>query len=78
MTGRGMKGRGAGPGGVSGPINLNRARKARARAAERGRADANAALHGLTPAERRAAAAEAARHRRRVDAHRRADDEGDD
>jgi len=43
------------------PINLNKARKARARAAAKARADQNAALHGLTKAERYRAKAEEAR-----------------
>ena len=53
------------------PVNLNRERKRRARAAERRRADENAARHGLTKAERRAREAEAKRTARGLDGHRR-------
>ncbi|SIN92854.1 DUF4169 family protein [Vannielia litorea] len=43
------------------PVNLNRFRKDRARAEKKARADANAALHGMTRAEKDRAKAEAAR-----------------
>lgn len=43
------------------PINLNKARKARARADARAKADRNAAFHGLTKAEKDAARAETKR-----------------
>ncbi len=56
-------------------VNLTRARKARARAAKRAEADARAALHGRTKAQRRLEDLEAARTAARLDAHRR---EGDD
>ena len=56
-------------------VNLNRARKARARAGKRAEADARAALHGRSKAQRRIDQAEAARAAARLDAHRR---EGDD
>jgi hypothetical protein len=49
-------------------VNLNKARKARAKAQAKRRADANAAFHGLTKAQKAAARAEseqaAARHER--------------
>lgn len=41
--------------------NLNRARKAKARAEKKARADQNVALHGLTKAEKDRAKAEAER-----------------
>jgi hypothetical protein len=43
------------------PVNLNKLRKARARRMEKARADANAAFHGLTTAEKARARAERAR-----------------
>lgn len=55
-------------------VNLNRARKTRARTEERKAADANAALHGLTRAERKLASARHDKAARDLDAHRR---EGD-
>ena len=61
---------------MSAPVNLNRARKARARDEARRRADANALRHGRTKAEREARAAEAERAARRHDGHRR-DPSGD-
>lgn len=42
------------------PINLNKVRKARAKADAKDRADANAAYHGLTKAERTLAKARTA------------------
>lgn len=46
------------------PINLNKARKARARKTAKARADANAAFHGLTKAEKAQARAERERMER--------------
>ncbi len=60
---------------TGGVVNLTRARKARARAAKRAEADARAALHGRSKAQRRAEKAEADRTAAHLDAHRR---EGDD
>ncbi len=63
------------------PINLRRARKARERAEARRRGDANAALHGLSAAQRRAAGAEAQAQARKLDGARReagCEDAGDD
>ena len=57
------------------PVNLNKARKARDRAAEKAQADANAVKHGRTKAQRVAEAAAEARMARALDAHR-FDDEG--
>ncbi|MEO0682326.1 MAG: DUF4169 family protein [Pseudomonadota bacterium] len=51
-------------------VNLRHARKRRARAADRAKADANAARHGRSKAERDADAAEAGREARRLDGHR--------
>jgi len=59
------------------PINLRRARKARMRDDKRRAADASAALHGETPAARRAREAEAARARRTLDGARRGDEPAD-
>ena len=53
------------------PVNLNHARKARAKEEARRKADANAALHGRTKAERAADAAEAERRAKTLDDHRR-------
>ncbi len=60
-------------------VNLNRARKARARAEKRRQGDTNAALHGLTRAERTRQATEAERAAARIEAHRRVpgDPDGD-
>ena len=49
------------------PINLNRARKERARKQAREQADRNAAFHGLTKAEKQRARAEAERETRQHD-----------
>ena len=46
---------------MSTPVNLNKARKARARADRKAQADRNAVLHGLPKAERHRAKAEAER-----------------
>ncbi len=47
--------------------NLNKARKARDRAAEKAQADANALKHGRTKAERLLEAAQAEKARRALD-----------
>ena len=52
-------------------INLNRARKARARADKEGAAAANRVKHGRTKAEKLAAKAEAERAARQLDQTRR-------
>ncbi len=49
------------------PINLNRVRKARDKAADKARADVNAVRHGQTKAAQVAAAANADSTRRRLD-----------
>ncbi|SMY07560.1 DUF4169 family protein [Flavimaricola marinus] len=49
------------------PINLNKARKARDRAADKARADANAVKHGRSKAERVVEAARAEQASRRLD-----------
>ena len=51
-------------------INLNRARKARDRAAEKAQADANALKHGRTKAERLREALVEERARRALDDHK--------
>jgi len=60
------------------PINLRRARKARARAAARARADENAVRHGLTGGARRADEAERDRAARALDGARIARDDDAD
>ncbi|TKD52861.1 DUF4169 family protein [Sphingomonas baiyangensis] len=55
-------------------VNLNRARKAKARAARVAQADANRIAHGRTRAEREAAAAEEARRSALLDGAKRSDD----
>lgn len=55
-------------------INLNRARKDKARADKRKQGDANAAKHGRSKAERLRDEAEAERQARILDQHRRDDD----
>lgn len=57
------------------PINLNRARKARARIKKARQADENAVKFGRTKAERTCDAAAADLMRARLDAHRRDDGE---
>lgn len=52
-------------------VNLNRARKARDKAAAKSVADSNRAIHGLTRAQRDVARAERDRAERLIDAHRR-------
>ena len=60
-------------GGMSGtPINLNKARKTRARAQKRAQADENAVRFGRTKAEKQAEKAEADRATRDLDAKKRA------
>ncbi len=49
------------------PINLNKARKTRDRAAEKKRADANAVKHGRTKAQRVLDAAQAEQAAKRLD-----------
>jgi len=56
------------------PVNLNRVRKARARADSKARADENAASHGLSKAARRAQAAQADKARAFLDRHKREDE----
>ncbi|CAM4112245.1 DUF4169 family protein [Palleronia rufa] len=56
---------------MSGPINLNHVRKARAREQARKQADANAAAHGLSRAERDRAEAQVRKIRAALDAHKR-------
>ncbi|GGE24007.1 hypothetical protein GCM10011360_10640 [Primorskyibacter flagellatus] len=51
-------------------VNLNRFRKNRARAEKRAEADANAARHGQTKAERQQTEAEKAQAAKRLDGHR--------
>ena len=48
-------------------VNLNRARKAKARSDARSTAAANRAAHGRTKAEKQAATAEAERRERQLD-----------
>ena len=52
---------------MSTPINLNKARKARARADRKARADANAVAFGLTKSQKTAAQVENARKARKLD-----------
>ncbi|MBW7921177.1 MAG: DUF4169 family protein [Rubellimicrobium sp.] len=52
------------------PVNLNCARKDRARAEAKVQADANAARHGRTKAERVLEAARQEKARRHLDQHR--------
>jgi len=57
---------------VSGKVvNLSRARKARARDDKRRQADANAAKHGRSKAERQAGQEQAERAKRHLDGHER-------
>jgi hypothetical protein len=55
-------------------VNLRSARKQAARKAARAAADANAARHGLTKAERNRQATEANEAARKLDGHRRETD----
>lgn len=59
---------------TNGPINLNRARKDRARADAKRQADENAVKHGRSKAEREAVAAQVELAQRRLDGHARDDD----
>lgn len=52
------------------PVNLNKARKARARAEDKARADANAVRHGRTKAQRLLEAARAETAKARLDRHK--------
>ena len=54
-------------------VNLNRARKTRAKLQERATATANRASHGLTKAERDLARQMRERAERAIDAHKRED-----
>lgn len=56
---------------MSDPVNLNRARKDRARVEKRREADANAIKFGRTKTERQAEAARAAREAARLEGHKR-------
>ncbi|MFV0244746.1 MAG: DUF4169 family protein [Qingshengfaniella sp.] len=56
------------------PINLNRARKERARDARRKQAEANAVRFGRSKAEKARDTAEATRQADHLDAHRRDED----
>lgn len=53
------------------PVNLNKARKARARAEKKARADQNAVSFGRSKSEKTAAKASAEISKRRLDAHKR-------
>ncbi|WP_297771607.1 DUF4169 family protein [uncultured Roseovarius sp.] len=53
------------------PVNLNRVRKQKARAAQKARADENATRFGRTKAQRKLEESEVDRARRRLDLHRR-------
>ncbi len=52
------------------PVNLNRVRKAKARAEAKARADENAVKHGRTKAERLLEAATTEQARKMLDRHR--------
>lgn len=56
---------------MSTPINLNKARKARARADSKARAEENTRAFGRTKAEKELAKAQAEKQRREVDQHKR-------
>lgn len=56
---------------MSGPINLNKVRKDRARAEKKARADSNAVSHGRTKAEKLAEREANARAARLLDQHKR-------
>jgi hypothetical protein len=55
---------------VSTPVNLNRVRKEKARAAKKARADENAVKFGRTKAEKELEKARADQSRKALDAHR--------
>ena len=59
---------------TDGPINLNRARKTRARRAAKAQADANAVAFGRTKFERAADALRESVATKRLDAHKRTSD----
>jgi hypothetical protein len=52
-------------------LNLNKARKAKAKQQDKTQAAANRALHGMSKAEREAQRKEAERSRREIDGHKR-------
>jgi len=52
------------------PVNLNKVRKARARAEDKARADANAVKHGRSKAQRLLEAARADKAKARLDQHK--------
>ncbi|SFH24268.1 protein of unknown function [Palleronia marisminoris] len=56
---------------MSDPVNLNRARKDRARAEKRREADTNAVKFGRTKAEREAETARAEREAAKLEGHKR-------
>ncbi|MGX0879168.1 hypothetical protein ACSSV4_003877 [Roseovarius sp. MBR-154] len=56
------------------PVNLNRARKQKARAADKARADENSARFGRTKAQKTLEETQAEKARRILDLHRREDD----
>ncbi len=62
-------------GDAGGPVNLNRVRKEKARAAAKARADANAAKFGRSKSERVLEATRQERARRLLDQHLREDEE---
>ena len=55
------------------PINLNKARKAKARAESKARADSNAAKFGRTKAEKTTETARAEKARDHLDQHKRSE-----
>ncbi|MCV3271988.1 DUF4169 family protein [Roseobacter sinensis] len=56
---------------MSAPINLNKHRKARAKAAKKTQADENAVRFGRTKAEKDAEKSQAAKDARHLDGHKR-------
>ena len=56
---------------MSTPINLNKARKARARVAAKDKADQNAVAFGRSKAEKERGKAQVARSEQRLDGHKR-------
>jgi hypothetical protein len=56
------------------PVNLNRVRKQKARAADKARADENAARFGRTKAQKTLEETQAEKARRTLDLHRRDED----
>ena len=56
---------------MSNPVNLNKARKAKARDTARKQADANAVKFGRTKAEKEAARTQAFTYKRDLDGHKR-------